>query len=627
MKSEMSVQPHPDSGKSTTSQVAPGSPFPMLMLPQDDRLTFLLPRPVWVNDLDVTHCTACDAAFGPLRRRHHCRHCGNIFCNDCSSKSAPLPQLGYGSKPVRVCKNCFEVAYLVTYAVDDDHGLSTQIHGARGLLELIEKDNPGDLHSLVAYGGVDALVWLCRSSSSTQLHHLVTTILAILAEKESVRPVIITKWALPAVLHLIDYYVYSSNNKQETIKRKSPSGSIQSNNSGSPGNHSQITVRSTEDQSERARQEMILEIIINCTHIIYQLARAGILSSVNIIDEGALDALLTLAAYDPELARDDNQSTNSKAEQQEQYQLEERVSIIQSWAAKAVSAISGILANQPYVIDVLRGTNRFANLLRSSNQEVVKYMAKTIAYLSLRNDKYKAALLEGEVARALVSIIVVLPQADGENDDDQDQHRQDLCFYLSCNVDDTTSRESNPAAVSHACCALANFATNSESQAVLTSLPRMLKYICNVPAAFSDHSEIHRHIARCIANLALYGDNYNIMISTQNGAENENDAYNVIPTLLAMGLSANVTKDVQRHIVRAIDNLSAQVPNSEDDKQKWRNVFQDVYPYVSNILENSSDEDTLKRAQSIKDRAEAAMETKKKKPKNKKKPTKENGTS
>lgn len=51
---------------------------------------------------------------------------------------------------------------------------------------------------------------------------------------------------------------------------------------------------------------------------------------------------------------------------------------------------------------------------------------------------------------------------------------------------------------------LTNF-IEGESQAVLTSLPRMLKYICNVPAAFSDHSEIHRHIARCIANLALYG--------------------------------------------------------------------------------------------------------------------------
>ena len=35
----------------------------------DDRQTFLLPRPVWVNDIDVTHCISCNAAFGPLRRR------------------------------------------------------------------------------------------------------------------------------------------------------------------------------------------------------------------------------------------------------------------------------------------------------------------------------------------------------------------------------------------------------------------------------------------------------------------------------------------------------------------------------------------------------------------------------
>lgn len=90
---------------------------------------------------------------------------------------------------------------------------------------------------------------------------------------ESVRPVIITKWALPALLHLIDYYIYASNSKQET-KKKSPPQSIRSDSPGSPGNHSQISVRSTES-SETARQEMILEIVINCTHIIYQLARAG----------------------------------------------------------------------------------------------------------------------------------------------------------------------------------------------------------------------------------------------------------------------------------------------------------------------------------------------------------------
>jgi len=39
------------------------------------------------------------------------------------------------------------------------------------------------LHNMVAYGGVDALIWLCRSSKSIKLHHLTTTILAMLAEK------------------------------------------------------------------------------------------------------------------------------------------------------------------------------------------------------------------------------------------------------------------------------------------------------------------------------------------------------------------------------------------------------------------------------------------------------------
>lgn len=38
----------------------------------------------------------------------------------------------------------------------------------------------------------------------------------------------------------------------------------------------------------------------------------------------------------------------------------------------------------------------------------------------------------------------------------------------------------------------------------------------------------------------------------------KNVTYNVIPTLLAIGQSAIVTPDVQRHVVRAIDNLSNQ---------------------------------------------------------------------
>ncbi|KAG1081947.1 hypothetical protein G6F42_022750 [Rhizopus arrhizus] len=265
----------------------------------DDRLTFLLPRPVWVNDLDVAYCSLCNNAFGPLKRRHHCRNCGNIFCHDCSTRKVPLPQLGYGTKPVRVCNGCFDVAYLVTYAIDEDHGLSTQIHGVRGLLELTEKDDEKDLHNMVAYGGVDALIWLCRSSKSIKLHHLTTTILAMLAEKESIRPVIITKWALPPLLFLVRFYTNVEPAGIDMNHKKSPVNSIHSSTMtpSLTSNPSSAADESTATNPIESRQSIILEIVINCTHIFYQLSRAGILSLKEVISDGVFDTLLMLASF------------------------------------------------------------------------------------------------------------------------------------------------------------------------------------------------------------------------------------------------------------------------------------------------------------------------------------------
>ncbi|MBN3302138.1 lateral signaling target protein 2 homolog [Amia ocellicauda] len=62
--------------------------------------------PVWVPDSACNHCTACQAPFTLLRRRHHCRSCGKIFCSRCSPHEAPLPRFGQ-MKPVRVCNHCF----------------------------------------------------------------------------------------------------------------------------------------------------------------------------------------------------------------------------------------------------------------------------------------------------------------------------------------------------------------------------------------------------------------------------------------------------------------------------------------------------------------------------------------
>ncbi|KAI6177845.1 Lateral signaling target protein 2-like protein [Aphelenchoides bicaudatus] len=60
----------------------------------------------WVPDSECENCVACGTSFTLIRRRHHCRNCGRIFCDQCSRNVLPLPELGY-ERPVRVCNACF----------------------------------------------------------------------------------------------------------------------------------------------------------------------------------------------------------------------------------------------------------------------------------------------------------------------------------------------------------------------------------------------------------------------------------------------------------------------------------------------------------------------------------------
>ena len=39
--------------------------------------------------------------------QHHCRNCGQVFCNKCSSKQSIIPQFGI-EREVRVCDTCFD---------------------------------------------------------------------------------------------------------------------------------------------------------------------------------------------------------------------------------------------------------------------------------------------------------------------------------------------------------------------------------------------------------------------------------------------------------------------------------------------------------------------------------------
>ena len=64
---------------------------------------------LWVPNNYSTNCFDCEVKFSTLIvRQHHCRICGNIFCNNCSSKQI---HISYKNKffKIRICNNCFNI--------------------------------------------------------------------------------------------------------------------------------------------------------------------------------------------------------------------------------------------------------------------------------------------------------------------------------------------------------------------------------------------------------------------------------------------------------------------------------------------------------------------------------------
>ncbi|XP_028271492.1 RUN and FYVE domain-containing protein 1 [Parambassis ranga] len=57
----------------------------------------------WLKDDEATQCKQCQKEFSIARRKHHCRNCGDIYCNSCSSNELALPSY---PRPVRVCDMC-----------------------------------------------------------------------------------------------------------------------------------------------------------------------------------------------------------------------------------------------------------------------------------------------------------------------------------------------------------------------------------------------------------------------------------------------------------------------------------------------------------------------------------------
>merc|ERR1712059_20410 len=57
----------------------------------------------WQHEEDVEDCNSCRSSFTVTRRKHHCRHCGRVFCSECVSKQVAS---GPSGRTSRVCDVC-----------------------------------------------------------------------------------------------------------------------------------------------------------------------------------------------------------------------------------------------------------------------------------------------------------------------------------------------------------------------------------------------------------------------------------------------------------------------------------------------------------------------------------------
>jgi len=64
------------------------------------------PKPQWIYS---KVCFKCQVQFTQTNRDHHCRHCGQNFCGDCSNYFTPIPKFGYFLNKVRVCAECLQI--------------------------------------------------------------------------------------------------------------------------------------------------------------------------------------------------------------------------------------------------------------------------------------------------------------------------------------------------------------------------------------------------------------------------------------------------------------------------------------------------------------------------------------
>ncbi|XP_045767005.1 putative 1-phosphatidylinositol 3-phosphate 5-kinase [Maniola jurtina] len=94
----------------------------------------------WMPDDISMECYECAARFSALRRKHHCRVCGQIFCSRCCSQRVPGQIFGCAGG-LRVCTYCCNV--VLTYLRENDmtNDISPDLRSLQESLQVKFPDN------------------------------------------------------------------------------------------------------------------------------------------------------------------------------------------------------------------------------------------------------------------------------------------------------------------------------------------------------------------------------------------------------------------------------------------------------------------------------------------------------
>ncbi|ORX80865.1 hypothetical protein BCR32DRAFT_293612 [Anaeromyces robustus] len=340
---------------------------------KENNVILKIKRPIWISDDTVTICQGCKQFFSPFRRKHHCRNSGNIFCQNCSSNTVALPFLGY-ERYVRVCKKCLKLVTLLNVCLDRKFNIVEKLNSEYDLITILLKGDEHTIQHFINYGGINILNYFCTLNNPAYCHIFIGMILT----------------------HLTKFELSEQNNKELL----------------------DIFLKLT-----KMYMENMNKIEIETSHLLFLLqnlvvflGNALMKAENSKIAEGKEVQLIKVLLYFSYLKEVHEKIKNeSNITDKERHLL--IVNTIEKIVSKSLSEFCKRKEHQYAIFHNPEIFDLFYKGLTTVNDESRKYLAKSLAYLSLRNDQYKVLILKGsgktsvkEHVNTLVKCIILDPE-------------------------------------------------------------------------------------------------------------------------------------------------------------------------------------------------------------------------